>query len=94
MYCPLSPQDPEHRLYSLLEQTRSRLVLVHSLTKNKFIDDSVTLNIDSVLTGSIVKSDIKVDLLSDITVTPDSLAYVIFTSGSTGTPKAVSYQTH
>ncbi|CAF1356610.1 unnamed protein product, partial [Adineta steineri] len=32
VYCPLSPRDPQHRLHSLVEQTQSRLVLVHHLT--------------------------------------------------------------
>ncbi|CAF1591220.1 unnamed protein product, partial [Adineta steineri] len=29
VYCPLSPRDPQHRLHALVEQTQSRLVLVH-----------------------------------------------------------------
>ena len=36
VYCPLSPQDPSHRLHSLLQQTQSPLVLVHHLTKISF----------------------------------------------------------
>ena len=36
VYCPLSPRDPQHRLHALLQQTQSRLVLVHHLTKTKF----------------------------------------------------------
>ncbi|CAF4106619.1 unnamed protein product, partial [Rotaria sordida] len=38
VYCPLSPRDPQHRLHGLVEQTHSRLVLVHHLTKKKFND--------------------------------------------------------
>ena len=86
VYCPLSPRDPQHRLQALLQQTQSRLVLIHHLTKTKFNDDSIPLDIDSLLTDN----DIDVDRLSNIIVTPKGIAYIIFTSGSTGTPKAVS----
>jgi non-ribosomal peptide synthetase component F len=90
VYCPLSPRDPEHRLHSLLKQTNSRLVLVHSLTITRFNVDIVLLNIDSILTNKDVSSDVNIDQLSDVVVIPDHVAYIIFTSGSTGIPKAVS----
>jgi surfactin family lipopeptide synthetase C len=90
VYCPLSPHDPEYRLYSLLEQTQSRLVLVHYLTKTKFNDDIITLDIDSVLANNDIDSSINVDQLSNVIVTSENVAYIVFTSGSTGTPKAVS----
>jgi non-ribosomal peptide synthetase component F len=93
VYCPLSPRDPEHRLHSLLQQTQSRLVLVHYLTNAKFNDDSVSLDIDAVLTDNDMESDADVVSLSSVVVTPKNIAYIIFTSGSTGTPKAVSIMT-
>jgi non-ribosomal peptide synthetase component F len=90
VYCPLSPRDPQHRLYSLLQQTQSRLVLVHWLTKAKFQNDIISIDIDSVLiNNNDVESDVEIDQLSDIVVSPENIAYIIFTSGSTGTPKAV-----
>ena len=88
-YCPLSPRDPEHRLHALLQQTQSRLVLVHSLTKTKFSGNVATYDIDSILTYNDAQSNVYVDRLSNIIVTSQSIAYIIFTSGSTGTPKAV-----
>ena len=66
VYCSLSPRDPQHRLHSLLEQTQSRFVLVHYLTKTKFNDDIVTLDIDSVLTENDVESHVDVDSLSNV----------------------------
>ena len=90
VYCPLSPRDPQHRLHSLLQQTQSRFVLVHWLTKPKFSNDIILLDIDSMLNGNEINSDIDADRLSSVEVTPDNIAYIIFTSGSTGTPKAVS----
>ncbi len=89
IYCPLSPRDPQHRLHALLEQTHSRLVLVHWLTENKFTDDILALDIDLILINNNAENDVYFDLLSNVKVTPDRIAYIIFTSGSTGTPKAV-----
>jgi non-ribosomal peptide synthetase component F len=92
VYCPLSPQDPNYRLQSLLQQTQCRLVLVHSLTKTKLADDILSINIDSIMINDNVNNDIDHDILSNIVITPESIAYIIFTSGSTGIPKAVSHE--
>ncbi len=94
VYCPLSPRDPPHRLHLLFRQTQSHLVLVHYLTKTKFNDDIISLDIDLIVAHNDKESDVDVDRLSNITVTPNYIAYVIFTSGSTGTPKAVSKSAH
>jgi non-ribosomal peptide synthetase component F len=92
VYCPLSPRDPEHRLQALVQQTQCRLVLVHWLTKTKFNDDIVSLDIDSILINNVMKMDVYIDRLSNVVVIPDNIAYIIFTSGSTGIPKAVCMQ--
>ena len=90
IYCPLLPRDPQYRLHSLIQQTQSRLVLIHHSTRRKFNDDIVLLDIDLVLTNNNMKSDIDANRLSVVLVTPENAAYIIFTSGSTGIPKAVS----
>ncbi|CAF4085403.1 unnamed protein product [Adineta steineri] len=89
VYCPLSSRDPQHRLHALTQQTQSRLILVHWLTKKMFNDGIVSFNIGSILTYNDFTSDIDDDQLSSITVISDNIAYIIFTSGSTGVPKAV-----
>jgi non-ribosomal peptide synthetase component F len=91
VYCPLSPRDPEHRLDTLLQQTQSRLVLVHSLTKTKFNSDIISLDINLLVhfDNPCDKGDIK--QLHNVKITVENIAYTIFTSGSTGTPKAVSH---
>jgi non-ribosomal peptide synthetase component F len=91
VYCPLSPRDPEHRLHALLQQTQSRLVLVHSLTKTKFNSDIISLDINLLVHFDNLcdKADIK--QLRNVKITVENIAYTIFTSGSTGTPKAVSH---
>jgi long-subunit acyl-CoA synthetase (AMP-forming) len=90
VYFPFSQSTPQHRLYSLLQQTQSRLVLVHWLTKMKFNDSIPLMDIDSMLINNNSVIDIDVNQLSDVQVSLDSIAYIIFTSGSTGTPKGVS----
>ena len=90
VYCPFSSRDPQQRSQELLHQTQSRLVLVQSLTKTKFNDDVISLDIDSMLNSNEINSDSDVDRLSSVQVISDNIAYIIFTSGSTGTPKAVS----
>ena len=89
VYCPLSSRDPQHRLQTLLQETKGRLVLVHCLTKTKFSDDTISLDIDSILSKHNTDSEVDVNRLSNVIVTPDNIAYIIFTSGSTGSPKAV-----
>jgi non-ribosomal peptide synthetase component F len=94
VYCSLSPQDPQHRLQSLLQQTQSRSVLVHHLTKNKFPITDISTNIDSILVNNDIEiNDDDFNLLAYVWITLDDIAYIIFTSGSTGTPKAVSNPT-
>lgn len=90
IYCPLSPRDPQNRLHALVEQTRTRVALVHHSTRHKCNNDDIALDIDTVVVGSIRMSDIDVTPLSSILVMPENIACIIFTSGSTGTPKAVS----
>ncbi|CAF1531376.1 unnamed protein product, partial [Adineta steineri] len=89
VYCPLSPRDPQHRLHALIQQTQSRLVLIHHLTTKKFEHDLVALGIDSVLNMNNMDSDMNYNCFSSVIVKSEKIAYIIFTSGSTGTPKAV-----
>ncbi|CAF1456475.1 unnamed protein product [Adineta ricciae] len=88
VYCPLSPQDPEHRLHALMQQTQSRLVLVNYFTKSIFHDEISFINIDSVIMYDYATYEADTKALSNVIVTPNDIAYIIFTSGSTGTPKA------
>ncbi|CAF1588276.1 unnamed protein product, partial [Adineta steineri] len=89
VYCPLSPRDPQHRLYALVQQTESRLVLVHHLTKIKFDNGIVSLDIDSILNVNNINSGMDNNCCSSVIVGGEEIAYIIFTSGSSGIPKAV-----
>ncbi len=89
VYCPLSPQDPQHRLHALMQQTQSQLVLVHHSIKTKFDHDIMSVYIDIVLIKNNVNICVDIGALSSTIVSPNNVAYIIFTSGSTGMPKAV-----
>ena len=92
VYCPLSPKDPQQRLETLIQQTQSRLVLIHSMTQDKFKNSVSILNIDTIVnTDTTTTNNIDLDRFSNININVDSIAYVIFTSGSTGVPKGVSF---
>ncbi len=90
-YCPLSPQDPDQRLQTLLKETECGVVLVHDLTRGRFESNQVTVDIDAVIGRNLFTNERSVDRSLELMVTGESIAYVIFTSGSTGVPKAVSY---
>ncbi|CAF1541999.1 unnamed protein product, partial [Adineta steineri] len=75
--------------HALVEQTQSRLVLVHHLTKSKFNNKVVSIDIHSPWINNGIISATNFDRLSSVTVTSSNIAYIIFTSGSTGVPKAI-----
>lgn len=75
-----------------MRQTSSRVVLVHHGTKARINNPVSLLNIDTLLVDNVHMNEANLDILSNITMTTDNIAYIIFTSGSTGIPKAVSRQ--
>ncbi|CAF1682357.1 unnamed protein product, partial [Adineta ricciae] len=89
VYCPLSPRDPDQRLHALVQQNRSRIVLTHWLTVNRFGNKIVTCRNEAMLDCEAESSDMITQRISNVPITPSHISYVIFTSGSTGIPKAV-----
>ena len=88
-YCPLSPLDPPKRLNSLINQSGSRLVIIHASTSDIFEENTMTVNIGSVIHFGVSWIKINVQRLSLVLVSKENITFMVFTSGSTGGPKAV-----
>ncbi|CAF4269972.1 unnamed protein product, partial [Adineta steineri] len=89
VYCPLSPENPEQRLESLVERTQARLIFVHSVTNRIFKNSFITYDIDTIINCNDKITNDDLYRLSNIPIAPDNISYIVFTSGSTGIPKAV-----
>ncbi|CAF1127830.1 unnamed protein product [Didymodactylos carnosus] len=89
-YCPLSPQDPQQRLLSMVDDVQAETILVHHKTQEKFAQSNITaINIESLIENLWKITDRHLSLLSTVHVSINDQAYLIFTSGSTGHPKGV-----
>ncbi|CAF0888335.1 unnamed protein product [Didymodactylos carnosus] len=89
-YCPLSSQDPQQRLLSLVADVQAETILVHHKTQEKFAPSNIAaINIESLIENLWKITDQHLSLLSTVHVSMNDQAYLIFTSGSTGHPKGV-----
>ena len=89
-YCPLSPDDPPHRIEQRIKVTQCRLVVIQSSAAYYCRDFGNTVSVESVIMNQAKNNFEILMCLSDIGLTKESIAYVVFTSGSTGNPKGVS----
>ena len=89
VYCPLNPNDPSKRLRMLMTETRAKLVLVHTMTADKFDKDKCVVNVEQYIFPQTQVNN-RNALTSRIDITVEHHLYAIFTSGSTGKPKCVS----
>lgn len=90
VYCPLYAADPQKRLQQLIQNTGSRIVFIHTMTRNK-LKDIQLFCLNEWLMINESKDIHHINRQSSVNITPDNIAYVLFTSGSTGKPKAVSF---
>ncbi|WP_342026023.1 amino acid adenylation domain-containing protein [Cytobacillus pseudoceanisediminis] len=91
-YVPLDPAYPENRLQFIMKDSATSCLITQNHLIEKFQDQ---------LGGSIYLIDKEWDEISkenksalNISLPPDSLAYIIYTSGSTGLPKGVLVSHH
>ncbi|CAF1215266.1 unnamed protein product [Adineta steineri] len=92
VYCPLSPLDPPERLKSLIQDTSTKTLLIHSFTWQTILMTHTSCNLiktDSFILFNYISNNNEHHITKSISVTSDNIAYIIFTSGITGICKAV-----
>jgi non-ribosomal peptide synthetase component F len=90
IYAPLNPHDPINRIQSLIHQIDGKLILVNQMSHSNVTSINLPIvNISQVLDYYTSFTNIQIEQLSHVAVTPDSISHIVFTSGSTGIPKAV-----
>ncbi|GAB2526264.1 amino acid adenylation domain-containing protein [Microbulbifer agarilyticus] len=85
-YVPIDPAFPQARNRYIYQESQAALIIGNgaSLKAARELagDDTAVLDLDSVSEHNDSNNP-------DVSVSPDTLAYIIYTSGSTGTPKGV-----
>lgn len=85
-YLPLDPTYPEERLYYMLKDSKTSLVIINKISlKNKLQNFSGKF----LYFQSSSRINLKDKKNPKNSPNPDHLAYVIYTSGTTGKPKGV-----
>ncbi|MCF2856182.1 amino acid adenylation domain-containing protein [Pseudoalteromonas sp. SMS1] len=91
-YLPMDPNYPEQRLIEMVEDSHIDIVLTQAevLEVLPFLSEQTVLPLDrefrEVLFAEYNADNIPV---SEVSLTPQNLAYMVYTSGSTGKPKGV-----
>lgn len=83
-YLPIDPDLPESRILYMLENSRTRVLLSHSLIQNDLSSTSIQNIIVDQLSRELSKQKNK---NPSKVILPEDQVYVIYTSGSTGLPK-------
>ncbi|KAJ3030349.1 UNVERIFIED_CONTAM: hypothetical protein HDU68_009383 [Siphonaria sp. JEL0065] len=87
-FCPIDPEAPPDRISSMLDDTKSRIILTSRLVpKVNLPKNCQIVNLESSLISKEIASLSDGNIQSSLR--PTNLAYVLFTSGTTGKPKGV-----
>jgi amino acid adenylation domain-containing protein/non-ribosomal peptide synthase protein (TIGR01720 family) len=89
VYLPLDPDYPQERLSYMLEHAQPSVLIVNSVSQEKFSNRHSRLLLDSPNVHNRLARQEAEYLLQPQTIGPDNAAYIIYTSGSTGKPKGV-----
>ena len=85
-YLPIDPDYPLQRISYMLDNSKSKIILVNNQTSDLIEENYKKINIS--LEQDLYKADSKKENLN-IKISPEQLMYLIYTSGSTGNPKGV-----
>lgn len=89
-YVPIDPDYPTARVHYILEDTKTPLLLINEINKEKVNDLAPKTNV-LVIDSNEMKQKLEYYSKQNLKtfVTSQSLAYILYTSGTTGNPKGV-----
>ena len=91
-YIPMDVSIPKDRLSFIIKDSGSKLLISHSIFKDKYSDLKclkTVLNEEATIISTFDTTSRNLHLQ---TPSPEDIAYIIYTSGTTGTPKGVKIQ--
>ncbi len=86
-YVPIDPTYPKARIEFMLEDIAAKIVLTQNTFASLFSE--INKNLEQVCLDDVEVFENELKTMVNVSISPESLAYIIYTSGTTGTPKGV-----